>query len=139
MKIQWFKNGDHPEDDCRIFDVGDGPFQGEGKIIRYYRNPDVSGKSLCPVCDIRMHDHGWIDNYPYDCVVCPGDYIFKDVIGYFSANSLEIVVMILETRTQCTCDLDKWEPELNTGHSHVCRIHILALRLWYETLNVVNG
>lgn len=23
----------------------------------------------------------------------------------------------------CNCDLDNWEPELNTGHSWVCRIH----------------
>ncbi len=28
---QWFKNGDHPEDGCEIFDAGKGPFQGEGK------------------------------------------------------------------------------------------------------------
>jgi hypothetical protein len=30
-----------------------------------------------------------------------------------------------ETR-QCNCDLDKWEPERSTGHSHVCRIHKAA-------------
>jgi len=24
---------------------------------------------------------------------------------------------------QCNCDLDNWEPEELTGHSHVCRIH----------------
>lgn len=23
----------------------------------------------------------------------------------------------------CNCDLDKWEPERDTGHSHVCMIH----------------
>lgn len=23
----------------------------------------------------------------------------------------------------CNCDLDKWEPEPDTGHSFVCRIH----------------
>jgi len=23
----------------------------------------------------------------------------------------------------CNCDLDNWQPEPSTGHSHVCRIH----------------
>jgi len=29
----------------------------------------------------------------------------------------------LSETMQCCCDLDKWEPERNTGHSLVCRIH----------------
>lgn len=28
----------------------------------------------------------------------------------------------------CNCDLDNWEPEQSTGHSHVCRIHKAALQ-----------
>ena len=28
-----------------------------------------------------------------------------------------------EKTMQCTCDLDRWEPESSTGHSWVCRIH----------------
>ncbi len=24
---------------------------------------------------------------------------------------------------QCNCDLDNWQPEADTGHSWVCRIH----------------
>ena len=27
----------------------------------------------------------------------------------------------------CNCDLDNWEPERSTGHSHVCRIHKKAI------------
>jgi|GEM_PF-1614689 len=27
----------------------------------------------------------------------------------------------------CNCDLDKWQPEPTTGHSHVCRIHKAAV------------
>jgi len=27
---------------------------------------------------------------------------------------------------RCNCDLDNWEPERSTGHSHVCRIHNAA-------------
>lgn len=29
----------------------------------------------------------------------------------------------LEKEMQCNCDLDNWQPELDTGHSWVCRIH----------------
>lgn len=28
---------------------------------------------------------------------------------------------------RCNCDLDNWEPEPLTGHSHVCRIHKAAI------------
>ena len=31
-------------------------------------------------------------------------------------------------KLQCNCDLDNWEPEKETGHSHVCRIHKAAMR-----------
>lgn len=33
----------------------------------------------------------------------------------------------LSKTMQCNCDLDSWEPEAGTGHSHVCRIHKAAL------------
>lgn len=32
----------------------------------------------------------------------------------------------LERTMQCNCDLDNWQPERDTGHSHVCRIHKMA-------------
>jgi hypothetical protein len=28
----------------------------------------------------------------------------------------------------CNCDLDNWQPEPITGHSHVCRIHKAAMQ-----------
>jgi len=31
-----------------------------------------------------------------------------------------------EQTMRCNCDLDNWEPERSTGHSHVCRIHKAA-------------
>jgi hypothetical protein len=34
----------------------------------------------------------------------------------------ELVAQAKETM-RCNCDLDNWEPERDTGHSHVCRIH----------------
>lgn len=33
---------------------------------------------------------------------------------------------------QCNCDLDNWEPERDTGHSCVCRIHKTAVRPTYR-------
>ena len=46
---QWFKNGDHPEDDRGTFtdsETGE-PFLGEGKVVRYYGHPDVPGDTPC--------------------------------------------------------------------------------------------
>lgn len=28
---------------------------------------------------------------------------------------------------RCNCDLDNWQPEQSTGHTHVCRIHTTAM------------
>lgn len=39
-------------------------------------------------------------------------------------SELKDTVNKLETGgVQCNCDLDNWEPEKSTGHSHVCQIH----------------
>lgn len=78
---QWFKNGDHPEDNCRPIDVGDGPFQSEGKIVRYYRTPAMNGKHHCDHCSEIMHLHGWIDTLEAGHNVCPGDWIITGVKG----------------------------------------------------------
>lgn len=88
---QWFKNGDHPEDNCETFiasgqyDMPIGTlFQGEGKVVRYYRHPEISGKKACISsipCDFTMHDHGWIDTAEGGHNVCPGDWIITGVRG----------------------------------------------------------
>ena len=81
---QWFKNGDHPQDACEMFDAGDGAFQGEGHIVRYFRRPDVSGTSKCEACGKIMDIHGWIDdarNGGAAHIVCPGDWIITGVHG----------------------------------------------------------
>ncbi len=91
---QWFKNGDHPEDDCETFlasgqlDLPEGtPFQGEGRVVRYYRDPNISGQINCGYCGIKMHNHGWIDTVQGGHTVCPGDYIIKETgnikTGYY--------------------------------------------------------
>lgn len=77
----WHKNGDHPEDACQTFDVGKGPFLGEGHIVRYFRRPDVDGNSLCRHCDRPMNDHGWIDTLEGGHIVCPGDFVITGMKG----------------------------------------------------------
>lgn len=90
---QWFKMGDHPEDnqpdvvvseDCaKMFPemkIGD-TFKGEGKVVRYYRHPEIPGTSICKHCGVIMHDHGWIDTLEGGHNVCPGDWIITGIKG----------------------------------------------------------
>ncbi len=78
---QWFKNGDHPEDDCGTFDAGKGPFRGEGKVVRYYRSPSIDGGVDCRLCGLIMRIHGWIDTLEGGHIVCPGDWIITGIKG----------------------------------------------------------
>ena len=81
---RWFKNGDHPDDDCfRPFeDTGDVPVEKrEGKIVRYYRHLRYSGEMPCEKCGVRLHEHGWIDTPEGGHKVCPGDWIITGVKG----------------------------------------------------------
>jgi hypothetical protein len=36
------------------------------------------------------------------------------------------ILMRLKKTLRCNCNLDKWEPGRDTGHSWVCRIHKAA-------------
>ncbi len=79
---QWFVNGDHPEDGDERFDSGE--FRGElyeGRVVRYYRHPDVPGDSPCEQCGKPHHIHGWIDTLEQGHRVCPGDWIITGVKG----------------------------------------------------------
>src|SRR5689334_10745466 len=77
---QWFKNGDHPQDDCHTIDTNP-PFLSEGRVVRYFRRPDVSGHKECQHCGQIMHVHGWIDTKEGGHIVCPGDWIITGVQG----------------------------------------------------------
>jgi hypothetical protein len=87
--VVWWKNGDHPNDDVyRPFeDTGKIPTEPrEGKVVRYFRHPQISGDSICVNCERKMNDHGWIDTGEYDTgeygiKVCPGDYIKTNLTG----------------------------------------------------------
>jgi hypothetical protein len=78
---QWFQSGDHPKDNREIFDAGSGPFLGEGKVVRYYRNPSVDGEAICNQCAYKFNDHGWIDTLEGSHTVCVGDWIITGVAG----------------------------------------------------------
>ena len=68
----WYENGDHPED---------GPAEKEGLVVRYFRDPYISGTNMCGQCSNSFHDHGWIDTLEGGHKVCPGDYIITGVEG----------------------------------------------------------
>ncbi len=36
-------------------------FFSEGKVVRYYRHPNIDGQTVCKHCGNTMHNHGWID------------------------------------------------------------------------------
>lgn len=78
---QWLKSGDHPDDNRETFDAGNGPFLGEGKVVRYYRAPELDGQDNCAKCSVIMHEHGWIDTLEGGHIVCPGDMIITGVQG----------------------------------------------------------
>lgn len=81
---QWFKNGDHPNDNVmRPFeDTGKVPTEPrEGEIVRYYRQPDVNGKSTCRHCNYTMDEHGWVDTLEGGHNVCVGDWIITGIKG----------------------------------------------------------
>ena len=89
---QWFKSGDHPEDHDKI---GKGPFSQidlekyseytkmEGKVVRYFRHPDIEGGRICKHCGLTMHVHGWIDTLEGGHNVCPSDWIITGVEGEY--------------------------------------------------------
>jgi hypothetical protein len=79
---QWFENGDHPNDACEEFTTDDGePFKGEGKVVRYFRHPEIAGHTGCKHCGKPMHFHGWIDTLEGGHIVCPADWIITGVQG----------------------------------------------------------
>lgn len=79
---QWFKNGDHPEDNTSWITPPEGAsFESEGKVVRYYRHPSMDGLQHCQQCGNIMHLHGWIDTLEGGHIVCPGDWIITGIQG----------------------------------------------------------
>jgi hypothetical protein len=80
---QWFKNGDHPQDNVRPYeDTGITPTKArEGAVVRYFRHPSIPGHQICSKCNQAMHVHGWVDTLEDGHNVCPGDWIITGVKG----------------------------------------------------------
>lgn len=76
---QWFKNGDHPDDNTTKMPADQRV--GEGDVVRYYRHPRMDGHQVCFQCGTIMHDHGWLDVPNGGHVVCPGDWVVTEVDG----------------------------------------------------------
>lgn len=87
--VQWFKNGDHPED--QVGELRPDPMTGgtykrlEGEVVRYFRRPEpeYAGGKVHEPCGRTWHDHGWIDTLEGGHAVCPGDWIIRGVQGEF--------------------------------------------------------
>lgn len=84
---RWFKNGDHPKDDCHLIA---GPAKDkyssfgeytEGKIVKRYNKPGSSKRSVCSQCGETLAVHGWIKTLEGGHIVCPGDWIITTVEG----------------------------------------------------------
>lgn len=78
---RWFKNGDHPLDSLPPTDKIIGGERSEGKLVRYFRHPNIKGTKTCEYCGLPMYDHGWIDTFASGYVVCPGDWIITSAEG----------------------------------------------------------
>lgn len=108
---QWFKNGDHPGDNCHMVTPEPDsvtqfePFLSEGEVVRYYRHPDVPGDTPCRQgCGHQMHYHGWIDTPEGGSdgaqVVCPGDWIITGVKGEYYPCKPDVFEATYEPVTQ---------------------------------------
>ena len=80
----WTGIGSHPEDGDEVFTEGE--FKGEkyeGKVVRYFRHPEINGDTLCKDCYEPMHNHGWIDQGTSGQIVCRGDYVVTISPGFY--------------------------------------------------------
>lgn len=76
--IKWNKNGDCPGDDVfRPFeDTGLIPIESrEGKLVRYFRSPNIPGEEICLHCSQPFNKHGWVDVDVLGMKICPGNVI----------------------------------------------------------------
>lgn len=85
--VQWFKNGDHPDDECVMLPgiPHEASYQSEGKVVRPFSagaNSDV----LCNECKEPIRKHGYIGNPDVvNRIVCPGDWVMSPMKGYYFA------------------------------------------------------
>jgi hypothetical protein len=89
--VQWFKNGDHPDDhvgevaiDLMAPEDRSKDYERlEGRVVRFFRHPDpeYAGELIHEPCGRTWHDHGWIDTLEGGHTACPGDWIITGIAG----------------------------------------------------------
>jgi len=86
---QWHKNGDHPEDGKEMFFSKEDQceYLCEGKVVRYYRHPDIDGQEKCKHCGVIMHLHGWIESLGSEYIVCPSDWVITEEGHHYPCKS----------------------------------------------------
>ncbi len=74
-KYQWFKDGDHPND--QSITLSDGS-KSEGKVVGFYRLKDDEDR-VCDLCGFTMYEHGMLN----EKIVCPGCWIITNSDGSY--------------------------------------------------------
>src|SRR3954453_245820 len=80
---QWFKNGDHPQDQSVPMENPGSSGLTEGKVVLYFRSLNIPGGRFCPDCGNVMQKHGILNGLNGEEVVCPGDYIVTNHKGNY--------------------------------------------------------
>lgn len=99
---QWFKNGDHPEDQVGedAFDpiVGLRYQRAQGKIVKFFRRPEpeYAGNNVHELCGFIWHNHGWIETLEGGHTVCPGDWIITGIQGEYYPCKPDIFIATYE-------------------------------------------
>jgi hypothetical protein len=88
---QWFKNGDHPQDQSQIVEPKDGSpaHLSPGKIVRPYPR---KSEQKCRYCQRLLETHGLLDHGDGSgqSVVCPGDWIIGKGSGFRAIKPAEL-------------------------------------------------
>ena len=79
--FRWFKNGDHPKDDCHEVIEDSWPCLSEGKVVKRFIRSDIYDGDYCTFCGGKLSDHGWLENDDGGIQVCPGEWIIKTADG----------------------------------------------------------
>lgn len=83
-QVIWQQNGDHPDDCSEMITDGDGrPMLTEGRVVRRYRHPSLSGVNNCIKCQHTFDRHGWVDDGNGGQVVCPGDTVISTDTNHY--------------------------------------------------------